>query len=76
MSRIRFTRPALGAALARQRHDPGRRRAFAAEPGGPAPVSAHVWVTTPDGADKLSDLGAVASAARRPPPRRWSSTPP
>src|SRR5260370_30023545 len=34
--------------------------AFAAAPGGPAPVSAHVWVTTPNGADKLRDLGTVA----------------
>jgi glucosylceramidase len=33
--------------------------AFASERGGPAPVSAHVWVTTPDGTDKLSDLGTV-----------------
>src|ERR1051326_6024787 len=27
----------------------------------PAPAAtAHVWITTPDGADKLSDLGTVA----------------
>jgi glucosylceramidase len=29
-------------------------------PTGPAAVSARVWVTTPDGADKLSDLGTVS----------------
>jgi glucosylceramidase len=34
--------------------------ALAADPGGPAAVTARVWVTTPDGADKLSDLGTVA----------------
>lgn len=28
--------------------------------GSRAPVTAYVWVTTPDGADKLSDLGTVA----------------
>ena len=33
----------------------------AAEPSGPAPpVSAHVWITTPDGADKLSEMSPVA----------------
>lgn len=34
--------------------------ASAADARGPAPVTAHVWVTTPDGKDKLSDLGTVA----------------
>jgi len=34
--------------------------ASAAQSGDPAAVSAHVWVTTPDGTDKLSDLGTVA----------------
>jgi glucosylceramidase len=33
---------------------------------GPAPVSAHVWVTTPDGADKLSDLGTVTFSGATP----------
>src|ERR1700738_5077276 len=34
--------------------------AVAADAHGPAPVAAHIWVTTPDGTDKLSDLGTVA----------------
>jgi glucosylceramidase len=34
--------------------------AVATDAHGPAPVAAHVWVTTPDGTDKLSNLGTVA----------------
>jgi glucosylceramidase len=61
MSRIRFVAVALATAVTTAGTmilaDAG---AFASELSDPAPVSAHVWVTTPDGADKLSDLGTVA----------------
>ena len=61
MSRIRFVAVALATAVttagAMILAGPG---AVASELSDPAPVSAHVWVTTPDGTDKLSDLGTVA----------------
>jgi glucosylceramidase len=61
MSRIRFVAVALATAVTTAGTmilaDAG---AFASELSDPAPVSAHVWVTTPGGADKLSDLGTVA----------------
>ena len=61
MSRIRFIAASLGTAMAAAiGMTSAAAGAFVGEPGGPAPVSAHVWVTTPDGADKLSDLGTVA----------------
>lgn len=61
MSRIRFIAASLGTAMAAAIGTTSAAAgAFVGEPGGPAPVSAHVWVTTPDGADKLSDLGTVA----------------
>jgi hypothetical protein len=53
MSRITFLAASLAAAGATLVPAGG---ALAA---GPAPVPAHVWVTTPDGQDKLSDLGTV-----------------
>ena len=64
MARIRLIAVSAGTALAAAMATTAAAAgAFAAEPGGPAAapaVSAHVWVTTPDGADKLSDLGTVA----------------
>jgi glucosylceramidase len=61
MSRIRLIAASLGTAMAAASATTfAATSAFAGEPNGPAPVSAHVWVTTPDGADKLSDLGTVA----------------
>src|ERR1700722_9451214 len=61
MSRIRFVAVALATAVttagAMILAGPG---AVASELSDPAPVSAHVWVSTPDGTDKLSDLGTVA----------------
>jgi glucosylceramidase len=56
MARIRLITASLGAAIAAA----VVTTPAAAAPAGPAPVSAHVWVTTPDGADKLTDLGTVA----------------
>ena len=61
MSRIRFVAVALATAVTTA----GAMilagvGAFASELSDSAPVSAHVWVTTPDGADKLTDLGTVA----------------
>jgi glucosylceramidase len=58
MSRIRFIAASLGTAMAAA--SAMTLAATGASADGPAPVSAHVWVTTPDGADKLSDLGTVA----------------
>jgi glucosylceramidase len=68
MARIRFMAACVGTALAAAMAttaaavgaSAAEGGASAAEGGGPAAVSAHVWVTTPDGADKLSDLGTVA----------------
>ena len=64
MSRIRFTAALLSAPLAAVCATTltavGAFAAGSARSAGPAPVLAHVWVTTPDGADKLSDLGTVA----------------
>jgi glucosylceramidase len=62
MSRIRLIVASLGTALAAASATTfAAVGASAADPGSPAaPVSAHVWVTTPDGADKLRDLGTVA----------------
>jgi glucosylceramidase len=60
MSRIGIIAASLGTALAAASAVPlAATGAHADEPSGPAPVAAHVWVTTPDGADKLSDLGTV-----------------
>jgi glucosylceramidase len=64
MSSIRFMAASLGVAMAAASATGlAASSAFASEPGGAAPVSAHVWVTTPDGTDKLSDLGTVAFSA-------------
>jgi glucosylceramidase len=61
MSRIRFVAVALATAVTTAgAMILAGAGAFASELSDPAPVSAHVWVTTPDGADKLSDLGTVA----------------
>ena len=38
---------------------PGLGTASAATPNHPA-IAAHVWITTPDGTDKMADLGTVA----------------
>ena len=49
--------------------------ALATTGGQAEPVRAHVWVTTPDGADRLSDLGTVAfsgSPATVPTSSRWA----
>ncbi|HEY2126389.1 MAG TPA: discoidin domain-containing protein [Streptosporangiaceae bacterium] len=61
MSRIRFVAVALATAVTTAgAMILAGAGAFASELSDPAPVSAHVWVTTPDGTDKLSDLGTVA----------------
>jgi hypothetical protein len=39
------------------------------------PLTAHVWITTPDGSLKLSDQGTVAFGGALPPCRPSSSTP-
>jgi glucosylceramidase len=49
-----------GALAAATLAGPGLGAASAAPRSGPAPVLAHVWITTPDGTDKMADLGTVA----------------
>jgi glucosylceramidase len=47
----------------------GAAGAAAAGPDGhpaPAPTAAHVWITTPDGTDKLTDAGSVAFGTTAP----------
>src|SRR5215472_5063960 len=56
MSRIRLIAASLGAAAAAAS---APTVAAASQLNGPAPVSAHVWVTTPDGAAKFADQGTV-----------------
>ena len=58
MARIRFIMASLGAAVAAA--SATTLAAGASASASPAPLSAHVWVTTPDGTDKLTDLGTVA----------------
>ena len=58
MARIRFIMASAATALAAA--SAVSLAAAGASASGPAPVSARVWVTTPDGQDKLSDLGTVA----------------
>ncbi len=64
MSGLRLTVASLAAALAAAGTTTLAAGAAAtpaaAAPGSPAPVSAHVWVTTSDGADKLSPMTPVA----------------
>ena len=76
MSRIRFIVASLGTALAAASATTfAAVGASAAGPGSPAaPVSAHVWVTTPDGADKLTRSGHGRILQRHRPPRRRSSS--
>src|SRR5215831_13413555 len=73
MSRIRLIAASMGAALAAASITipavataavastavASATVARAAEASGQAPVSAHVWVTTPDGADKLTAMSPV-----------------
>lgn len=65
MSRNRLTGAAVSTALLVAAGAAGTGGAYASAAGGSAsassaPLAAHVWVTTPNGVDKLSDLGTVA----------------
>src|SRR5205807_1846919 len=64
MARIRFIMASLGAAVAAA--SATTLAAGASASASPAPLSAHVWVTTPDGTDKLTDLGTVAFGSAMP----------
>ena len=66
MARIRFVMASLGAALCTTLATASATTLAAAGTPAPAPVSAHVWVTTPDGTDKLTDLGTVAFGSAMP----------
>lgn len=68
MSRTRVMAISLGTALAAVGATGSAVAVAAADDGGggPAPVAARVWVTTPDGTDKLSDLGTVAFGSAAP----------
>ncbi|HZU55790.1 MAG TPA: discoidin domain-containing protein [Actinocrinis sp.] len=64
MARSRLIAVSLGTAIAAVGASAGASAANTPDrAGAPAPVAAHVWVTTPDGTDKLSDLGTVAFGA-------------
>ncbi len=64
MARIRFIMASLGAAVAAA--SATTLAVGASASASPAPLSAHVWVTTPDGTDKLTDLGTVAFGSTTP----------
>jgi glucosylceramidase len=64
MSRIRVIAISLGTAVAAIGATTAASVGAAAADGrGSAPVAAHVWVTTPDGTDKMADLGTVPFSA-------------
>ena len=56
MARIRFIMASLSAAVAAA----GATTLAAGASAAPAPVTAHVWVTTPDGTDKLTPMAPVS----------------
>jgi glucosylceramidase len=62
MARIRFIMASLGAAVAAASATTLAVSASAA----PAPVTAHVWVTTPDGTDKLTPMAPVSFGSATP----------
>src|SRR3989442_15985230 len=62
MARIRFIMASLGAAVAAA----SATTLAAAASAAPAPVTAHVWVTTPDGTDKLTPMAPVSFGSAAP----------
>jgi glucosylceramidase len=64
MARIRIVMASLGAAAAAV--SATTLAAGASASAGPAPVTAHVWVTTPDGADKLTALAPATFGSAMP----------
>src|SRR5579864_3848634 len=61
MARIRFVMAALGAVAVTS-----ATTLAAAASASPAPVTAHVWVTTPDGTDKLTPMAPVSFGGATP----------
>src|SRR5690349_12696680 len=64
MARIRIVMASLGAAAAVV--SATTLAAGASASAGPAPVTAHVWVTTPDGADKLTPMPPATFGSATP----------
>ncbi|HEX3311253.1 MAG TPA: hypothetical protein VHS32_33820, partial [Streptosporangiaceae bacterium] len=64
MARIRIVMASLGAAAAAV--SATTLAAGASVSAGPAPVTAHVWVTTPDGTDKLTALAPATFGSAMP----------
>ena len=64
MARIRIVMASLGAAAAAV--SATTLAAGASASAGPAPVTAHVWVTTPDGTDKLTALPSATFGSAMP----------
>jgi len=64
MARIRIVMASLGAAAATV--SATTLAAGASASAGPAPVTAHVWVTTPDGTDKLTALAPATFGSAMP----------
>ena len=64
MARIRIVMASLGAAAAAV--SATTLAAGASASAGPAPVTAHVWVTTPDGTDKLTALAPATFGSAMP----------
>ncbi len=64
MARIRFIMASLSAALAAA--SATTLAACASASASPAPVTAHVWVTTPDGTDKLTPMAPVSFGSATP----------
>ncbi|MFI5083479.1 MAG: hypothetical protein ACHQCE_20595, partial [Streptosporangiales bacterium] len=67
MARIRFIMASLSAAVAAASATTLAVTTFAAGASAdPAPVTAHVWVTTPDGTDKLTPMAPVSFGSATP----------
>ena len=66
MARIRLMAASLGTAIAAAGAMALTAGGASVAPGDPAPVTAHVWVTTPDGTDKLTPMAPVAFGGTPP----------
>ena len=66
MARIRFIMAALGATLLTTGAVTSATTLAAGASAAPAPVAAHVWVTTPDGTDKLTPMAPVSFGSATP----------
>jgi hypothetical protein len=72
MARIRFIMASLGATLLTTGAAASVTTLAVSASAAPAPVTAHVWVTTPDGTDKLTPM----APSTRPAARTRAAAPP